>query len=226
VHRMQKNNTTQRQIAALLLLLVNSPALSRTAADQPLPPCLDVGSQQTIQSALLKTEPAPIELLARLVHAEARSTGFAEDARVYQAIAWGVMNRVRLGDASSAMRRYYGSGLGGVIFRKGQFNPAVSVRSPFSRDFLCPRNAAHWQLAVDAAQIALRGQDNPLIQTPWERAHGLSLVVNFYYPRSSQARGPFAPWENSGQLRFIGETLLPAERIRLYRLTTPPAISR
>ncbi|MEI2780996.1 MAG: hypothetical protein V9H25_06920 [Candidatus Competibacter sp.] len=91
-------------------------------------------------------------------------------AACYQAIAWGVMNRVRLGEASSAMRRRYGDGVAGVIFRKGQFNPAVSPRSPFSRDFLCPQDSARWGLAMEAAQIALRGRDNPFIQTAWERA--------------------------------------------------------
>ena len=106
---------------------------------------------------------------------------------MYQAIAWGTMNRVRLGEASAAMRQRYGAGVSGVIFKRGQFNPALSVRSPFSRDFLCPRDPTSWRQALDAARIALQGQDNPFIQTDWERRHGLSLVVNFYYPRSAQA---------------------------------------
>ena len=215
----------------VLVLLAGVGGLSlRAAAAEPPPPCLTARAGETVQAAVSQTRPAPEELLARLVYAETQSTGFAEDERVHQAIAWGVMNRVRLGEASPALRSRYGHGLSGVIFRKGQFNPAISARSPFSRDFLCPESGASWARALGAARIALRGQNNPFIQTAWERRHNLSLVVNFYYPGSSQARGPLAPWERSPELRFIGEaavgkTPLPAQRIRLYRLATPPRLS-
>ncbi len=214
----------------LALVLITAGILPQRASTAPLPPCLTVGARESIGEAVLKTQAAPAELLARLVNAESRSTGFAEDRRVYQAIAWGTMNRVRLGEASAAMRQRYGAGVSGVIFKRGQFNPALSVRSPFSRDFLCPRDPTSWRQALDAARIALQGQDNPFIQTDWERRHGLSLVVNFYYPRSAQARGPLPSWEANRALRFIGAvaiggTLLPAERIRFYRLATPPELS-
>jgi hypothetical protein len=229
MHRVRGNNSidTARIAAPLVVLAVVLMIAPQRAVGESLPACLKVGRQDTIRSAVLNTRPEPAELLGRLVYAESHSTGFADDSGVYQAIAWGVMNRVRLGEASSAMRRLYGDGVAGVIFRKGQFNPAVSPRSPFSRDFLCPRDSTRWGLAMEAAQTALRGRDNPFIQTAWERRHGLSLVVNFYYPGSSQARGPLAPWEGDGGLRFIGEvsvggTVLPAEQVRFYRLATPP----
>jgi len=45
---------------------------------------------------LLAVGPGDEELLARLVYAEARSTGFADDPRVARGIAWGAINRVRL----------------------------------------------------------------------------------------------------------------------------------
>jgi hypothetical protein len=228
MHRVRGNNSTDTaRIAAPFVVLAAILIAPQRAVGESLPACLTVGGRETIQSAVLNTRPDPAELLARLIYAESRSTGFADDAHVYRALAWGVMNRVRLGEASSAMRRRYGDGIAGVIFRKGQFNPAVSPRSPFSRDFLCPQDSARWGLAMEAAQIALRGRDNPFIQTAWEHRHGLSLVVNFYYPGSSQARGPLAPWEGDGGLRFIGAvavggTVLPAERVRFYRLATPP----
>lgn len=219
------------RVAQLLLALVAAAAGMPLplASAEPLPPCLSARAEP-LPALLLKAQPAPAELLARLVYAETQSTGFAEDERVYQAIAWGVMNRVRLGEASPPMRNRYGQGLSGVIFRKGQFNPAISARSPFSKEFRCPQHAESWRKALDAARIALQGRNNPFIQTDWERRHQLSLVVNFYYPRSSQARGPLAPWEQSRELRFIGEvaiggSVLPAERIRLYRLTAPPRLS-
>jgi hypothetical protein len=137
------------------------------------------------------------------------------------------MNRVRLGERSPTMRRRYGDGLAGVIFRKGQFNPAVSPRSQFSQEMLCPTDARTWALAEAAAEVALSGDDNPFVQTEWERRHGLSLVVNFYYPDSVQARGPLAPWEGNGGVRFVGDLalpggILPPDRIRFYRLTAPP----
>ncbi|MDG4548957.1 MAG: cell wall hydrolase [Candidatus Contendobacter sp.] len=198
-----------------------------TAVAADLPACLTRAADETTRSAVMKISPADEELLARLAYAEGRSTGFADDPRVYRGIAWGVMNRVRLSETSAVARRQYGDGVAGVIFQPKQFNPAVSLRSPFSNDFLCPQDPTRWRLAVDAAHAALRGRDNPFIQTPWERQSGRSLVVNFYYPQSSQALGPLAPWEDSRTLRFIGDpdpggSLPPAERIRFYRLAQPP----
>lgn len=213
-----------------LVLLIAWISPKQLLAEQLLPSCLTMNPNGSIAQTVLKTQPSSSELLARLVYAESRSTGFSEDHRVYQGIAWGVMNRVRLGEASPALRQRYGQGVSGVIFQRGQFNPAVSPRSPFSRDFLCPQDQTSWGQATTAASLALRGEDNPFIQTDWERRHGLSLVVNFYYPRSIQARGPLPPWEGSRELRFIGEPMiggaaLSAERVRFYRLTTPPTLS-
>ena len=192
-----------------------------------LPACLAVTDGETIEAAVRRHGPSSRELLSRLAHAEGRSTGHPTDPLVYEAIAWGVMNRVRLGERSPTMRRRYGDGLAGVIFRKGQFNPAVSSRSRFSREMLCPTDARTWAMAEAAAEVALAGDDNPFVQTEWERRHGLSLVVNFYYPDSVQARGPLAPWEGDGGVRFIGDLvlaggILPPNRIRFYRLTVPP----
>jgi hypothetical protein len=205
--------------------------LAGMAVAAELPVCVTRAAAETPRAAVMKVQPGDEELLARLAYAEGRSTGFADDPRVYQGIAWGVMNRVRLSAVSASARRQYGSGVAGVIFQPKQFNPAVSPRSAFSKDFLCPRDAGRWRLAVDAARAARRGQDNPFIQTPWERQRGLSLVVNFYYPRSPQARGPLAPWEGSRALRFIGDVsidggALSAERIRFYRLARPPGDPR
>ncbi|MDQ2693899.1 MAG: cell wall hydrolase [Pseudomonadota bacterium] len=208
--------------AAVLVL-----ALILPLAAWAQPPCLTLGKGGSVQSAVMKADPAAEELLARLVYAESLSTGFADDPLVHQAIAWGVMNRVRLGEASPSLRQRYGSGVAGVIFRKGQFNPAVSPRSRFSGAFLCPDDPGGWRTAVQAARRALAGEGNPFIATPWEQEHGLSLVVNFYYPRSVQARGPVAPWEGSRELGFIGDVriggeLLDAGRVRFYRLARPP----
>lgn len=194
---------------------VDLPACLSRAPDQP--------TSAAVPSALTERE-----LLARLVLAESVSTGFGEDALVHRAIAWGVMNRVRLAERSAAAARSYGRGVRGVVFQPSQFNPAVSVRSPFAAHFLCPSDAAGWALAWAAAGEALAGEGNPFVQTAWEQAHGVSLVVNFYYPGSVQARGPLAPWEGSTNLRFLGDLpfggeTLPASRVRFYRLSAAPA---
>lgn len=214
--------------ALFAALLSGLPAWAGDAPPGGNPACLARAAGETTRAAVMKAQPGDEELLARLSYAEGSSTGFPADPLVYRGIAWGVMNRVRLGEVSATARRRYGSGVVGVVFHPQQFNPAVSLRSPFSQDFLCPQDAARWQLALEAARAALRGPDNPFIQTAWERQHGRALVVNFYYPRSSQARGPLAPWEGNRALHFIGDpspgaSLPVAERIRFYRLAQPPA---
>jgi hypothetical protein len=189
--------------------------------------CLTLQSASTVETSVRAAGISDVELLARLVYAETTSTGFPDHRPVYEAIAWGVMNRVRLGDASPSMQKVYGIGIRGVIFRKGQFNPAVSLRSPFSKDFLCPRDSHRWSMAWSAAEVVMKGDGNPFIETRWEREHGISLVVNFYYPRSVQAKTPLPPWEAVKGLQFIGDVsigkdLLTAEKVRFYRLTRPP----
>ncbi len=207
-------------------LLCLAPALGAAAAD--VPKCLTRDASDSIEFVAAKAKLSQKELLARLVYAEALSTGFGDAPLMHEAIAWGVMNRVRLAERSESMKKSYGNGIRGVVFKKGQFNPAVSPRSPFSRDFLCPKERTIWRLALAAAGKAMAGEKNPLIQTPWEQEHNLSLVVNFYYPKSVQAKGPYPPWEGGGGLEFIGDVMigdkmLPAEHIRFYRLARPPA---
>jgi len=211
---------------SLLILFCLSTCSYVGAAD--VPKCLSRGPSDSMEFVSAKAKLPQKELLARLVYAEALSTGFGDDPLVHESIAWGVMNRVRLAERSESMKKSYGSGIQGVVFKKGQFNPAVSPRSPFSLDFLCPKERTLWRLAVAAAGKAIAGEKNPLIQTPWEQEHSLSLVVNFYYPKSVQAKGPYPPWEESGGLEFIGDVMigdkmLPAEHIRFYRLARPPA---
>lgn len=202
--------------------------LSNAVVASEPPRCLPLTPGTTIESVVAAKGLEPLELLARLVYAESIATGFGDDPLVHQGIAWGVMNRVRLGELSPGMQRTYGKGIHGVIFKKGQFNPAMSPKSQFSEEFLCPRDGERWRLAKSAAETALSGKGNPFIMTRWEREHNLSLVVNFYYPQSVQARGPLAPWEGNNTLRFVGdvpmgENILSASRVRFYRLTEPPS---
>jgi len=202
-------------------------AFSGEAPCDEHPRCLKLGASATIEHAVAGSGVEEAEVLARLVYAESISTGYPDDVLVYEAIAWGVMNRVRLAEASLSKRKLYGSGIRGVIFMKGQFNPAVSKRSQFSKEFLCPSDPVRWRMAREAAGKALQGEGNPFLSTPWEKEHGLSLVTGFYYPDSIQAKSPLAPWEKSKGLRFIGDAhingaRLPGDKVRFYRLTSPP----
>lgn len=219
------------QLAVYLLIWLGVAAFAplQSVAAQDSPECTMVVSGESVQAALQRIGPTQSEVLARLVYAEGLATGFPDDALIYEGIAWGVMNRVRLGQASPSLKRRYGDGVAGVIFKKGQFNPAISPRSKFSKEFLCPQAPARWQMAVAAANKALDGSSNPFMGTAcaWEERHALSLVVNFYYPQSSQARGPLPPWEGSQELELvenvtIGGRTLSTDRIRFYRLTRPP----
>lgn len=210
-------------VSILFLMLI----VTNTAFAEDIPTCLSADAKTNVESIIASHPIHDHELLARLVYAESLSTGFRDDQLVYNAIAWGVMNRVRLGEASPSMRRAFGVGIRGVIFKKGQFNPAISKRSPFSKAFLCPDHTRHWNMARSAAETTLNGTDNPFIQTSWEKQNNLSLVVNFYYPQSVQAKGRRAPWEGNKSLTFIGNVLigdktLSAKRIRFYRLQYPP----
>lgn len=169
---------------SILLLMT----LANTALAEDLPVCFSSDAKTGIEATVVAHQIQGPALLARLVFAEGLSTGFADDHLVYDAIAWGAMNRVLLGERSSSMRRTYGEGVHGVIFKKGQFNPDISTRSPFSKAFLCPDHAGRWAMAKSAAHAAGRGTGNPFIQTSWEKRHRLSLVVDFYYPQSIQAK--------------------------------------
>ncbi|MBO3707677.1 MAG: hypothetical protein J5X21_14930 [Candidatus Accumulibacter sp.] len=68
---------------------------THAAVADDLPSCLRRVVEQAPQEVLLAVRPGDEELLARLVYAEARSTGFADDPRVARGIAWGAMNRAR-----------------------------------------------------------------------------------------------------------------------------------
>ncbi len=193
----------------------------------PLPDCVERAEGQTTEQAMRQATVDERELLARLTYAESISTEHRDDPLVYKGIAWGTMNRVRLGMHSKAAAGRYGSGVWGVVFQPGQFNPAVSKRSRFSRLFLCPSDQAAWDLAQAAADEALKGENNPFLQTDWEERYGVSLVVNFYYPDSTQAKGPLAPWENDGNLVFTGpvptpDGMIDADKVRFYRLRKVP----
>lgn len=95
-------NNTVRTVFLLLIL-------STSAFAGDIPACLSSGQKASVESITTAKDITDQESLARLVYAEGLSTGFADDQLVYDAIAWGVMNRVRLGESSQSMRRTYRS---------------------------------------------------------------------------------------------------------------------
>ena len=123
--------------------LVVTAMWAAAVAASPLPECLVRASATEASQAVLARAGvvADEEILARLTYAEAISTGSPDDAAVYRMIAWGTMNRVRLAEASAQAAARYGRGVPGVVFKAGQFNPAVSTRSRFGAMFLCPQGA-------------------------------------------------------------------------------------
>ena len=98
--------------ALFLLLLVSGAAFA-----EDMPACLSSDGKASVESIITAKNINDQELLARLVYAEGLSAGYGDDQMVYEAIAWGVKNRVRLGESSPGMRRAYGNGIHGVIFK-------------------------------------------------------------------------------------------------------------
>lgn len=166
------------------------------------------------------------ELLGRLVLAEGTSSGVAENAQcephwreIYQAIAWGVRARLAHGG--------YGKGLRGVIFKPGQFRPAISERSRFASLFLCPDPSPRWREVLKLVHEVVRA---PITASPFlqdagaqaaERSSGVSRVNQFYYPLSSQATAQPPAWAQKHTQRVrglkVGGRLIPDECIWFYR---------
>ena len=190
------------------------------------PSCLE-RSGQDAQEPYRKAGIGERELLARLVYAEGISTNFAGDAEcgawgetIFTAIAWGVMNRVRLAESQPRFRSAFGTGIQGVIFKKRQFNPAVSTRSPFSKLMLCPSSDQRfvnlWPLAVAAVRAPLdEPAANPFLFSAAEKSSGISRVTYFYYPKSVQATKDPPSWADpkASGTRFVLDVTIAGQRV-------------
>lgn len=162
--------------------------------------------------------PNSTELLARLIYAEGISTQFSrycesQGKAIFEAIGWGVVSRLRI-ELAKGLR----TTLRQEILAPGQYNPSTSLKSPFRKYFACPsiedpKNdfKSYWNWARAAAEKAVKHpEQNPFLKTSckdlndkdyqrcltqqeWERKYEISLVTNFFYPRSTQA-GVVPPW--------------------------------
>lgn len=204
------------------------------------PVCLKRPDGNTIQQVMEEVKIEDSELLARLVFAESLSTGVHRDPicrglerEILEAITWGVFNRVHLAAKKPRFQKKYGDGLAGVIFKKGQFNPAISHRSRFSKYFLCPSRWPDWERLWGVAMAAVGKASqyplkNPFLLTVWEKKEGLSLVTHFYYPKSSQKSATLPKWvdisDGSTTLvrdLYISGAHIKPECIYFFRLEQP-----
>lgn len=175
-----------------LVLLIVFSAIAET------PKCLS----QVKKSTLTQIEDEMIpdkEILTRLIFAEGISTNYAshndckeKGSEIFEAIGWGVMARVRMGEFDNSWANKYGKTIKEVIFKQGQFNPAISKKSRFANYFKCPQKAPewkkHWSWASSAARTVIDNQhESPFIKSKWEKKFVIPLVSHFYYPLSTQA---------------------------------------
>lgn len=203
------------------------------------PACLTRAGTQSTEQVVVAARLTEEESFARLVFAEGVSSNWGQEpacARqahaILHAIAWGVMNRVRLGQARAALGTKYGAGIRGVIFKPGQFNPAVSARSRFAPVFLCPTAhpawAQYWSTAVAAVWHAQHApEQNPFLLTAWEKRTGLSLVAYFYYPLSVQAPPPPPAWAETSErsTTFVRDVTVCGTKLNttcIWFFQTPP----
>lgn len=166
------------------------------------PACLRRTGNESNEDLIKKNELTDFEILARLVFAEGISTNLEKCGKygssLFESLAWGVENRVALAKANPAYAKMFGSGIHGVIFKKAQFNPAVSKKSSYSKLFLCPTEHPEWKklwaYSTDAADKVLQTpKKNPFLKAGPQK-HGVSAVTHFYYPHSSQATQPPVAW--------------------------------
>ena len=155
-------------------------------AQTSTPACLPMKKGENVKQTIENAGLEEAEVFNRLVFAEGISTEAHYDPvckeqldALYEAIAWGVMNRVRMSEASSALRRKFGQGVNGVIFKANQFKPSTSKKSKFTKVFLCPQRFEGWKNFWDRASRVTRK-----VRTFLEKIHLFKLtgrrVIKFH----------------------------------------------
>lgn len=166
------------------------------------PACHQRQGEESNEEIVKKNKMTDFEVLARLVFAEGISTNMEKcgkyGASLFESLAWGVQNRVALAAVDERYARQFGKGLHGVIFKRAQFNPAVSKKSSYSKLFLCPTEhpewKKYWSLAAKAAdKVVTTPGENPFLKAGPQKK-GTSGVTHFYYPQSTEATQPPVEW--------------------------------
>ncbi|MEK2646181.1 hypothetical protein [Bdellovibrio sp. BCCA] len=165
------------------------------------PECFKRQGDESNEVIVDKNKLTDFEILARLSFAESISTNMEKCEKygeaVFESIAWGVHNRVELAKNNPKWEKSFGKGYRGVIFKKAQFNPAVSKKSTYSKLFLGPTEhplwKEYWKHATEAAnKVVTSPNENPFLKGP--KTSGVSAVTHFYYPQSTQATNPPVEW--------------------------------
>lgn len=153
-------------------------------AGQP-PVCLQPDNSSTVESMIEQCGIPEQEVLARLVYAEGISTGYADEPTVYEAIAWGVMNRVRLSEACPSKHVIYGRGIREWHSRKGNSIRPYPENRSFPGNF-CARRTRHngvWRSRP-------RGKPLPARETPSSKHRG-KKSMDFLWSWASTIRSRY-----------------------------------
>jgi hypothetical protein len=163
------------------------------------PKCLSK-SEQSIQKTAEDAWLDENDVFTRLVFTEGISAFEASEScqkkskNIFQLIAWGVWSRKELAPR-------FGKDLKGVIFKKGQFNPAVSLKSKYSDYFLCPEKYEKFNTYWKEAEAAVKMVVNNSSLTPFKNP-----VTHFYYPKSRQATAKPPEWADIKSKNFVKES--------------------
>lgn len=194
------------------------------------PICMENAASPSLESQFHHLSIEPAELLARLVWAEMESLISGPNAKpnkcaakfetYAKAIAWTVRARVELSKRYPHLRKQFGADWYGVVFKKDQFNPAISKKSEYRKFFICPQKSPrflkHWKGTHELAdKVTDKHTLSPLVTTPLELSEGYSLIAHLYYPLSQQTTKIPPEWvtalertkQNVRELKFDGITL-------------------
>jgi spore germination cell wall hydrolase CwlJ-like protein len=128
-----------------------------------------VGYQKALQSD------SETELFARLVYSEAVAANCPEAAqKIAPLIAQVIANRVRI----------RGRGIASVVYQYNQFASSLNVyQQSRYQDFLCPKDAGLWKIAMSSAKRSLAGG-----------SAGLDSKTSNYYLYQHDPKKPKEPW--------------------------------
>ncbi|MBX9766439.1 MAG: hypothetical protein K2X47_04130 [Bdellovibrionales bacterium] len=207
---MLKVRFAQRSAVTWTLgFLIAAVPLEFTHGEERDPICIEASATSSLENQFHSLNIEPSELLARLVWAESESlisgpTALAEKCEAQfvtyaKAIAWTVRARVELAKRNANLKKKFGSDWYGVVFKKDQFNPAVSKKSNFRKFFVCPQKSTrflkYWFAVRELAdKVTDKHTLSPLVTTPFERSEGYSLIAHLYYPLSLQATTTPPTW--------------------------------
>lgn len=182
---------------ALLILFIPLRAVAVPTELQNCRPCEIGGEETCARAAADRAGITGEDALARLIFAEALSTGYWKNrcnapggqAQLLESIAWGVMNRIGRPPATSGRIK-------DVVFARSQFRASFSGArgNPFSTAFLCPQRAQHYLKDASPGRSRDAGAIFQSAEATTQRViaefnrggipRDRQNISNFFYPRS------------------------------------------